>query len=267
MTLTAAQELVIAGTTASTSTTTGAQTIAGGLGVAAQTTARRYASATATASTTGVITALASDDGFTRLTGAAPDLQGISAPGGGAQELLLYCVNATTLRHENAGASAANRITSDTGADIVTAAGVTCELVYDPTSTRWRVMSVGSSTGAGASRVASTAFGYSAGAGGTVTQATSKSTGVTLNELTGNITMNNAFLAANGRVSFTLTNSEIAAEDYVAVQHVSAGTVGAYACCAVAAAGSATITVAKSADASASEAIVLKFLVIKAVVT
>jgi hypothetical protein len=267
MTLTAAQELVIAGTTASTSTTTGSATVAGGLGVAAQTTARRYASATATASTTGVITALASDDGFTRLTGAAPDIQGISAPGGGAQELLLYCVNATTLRHENAGASAANRIVSDTGADIVTAAGVTCELVYDTTSARWRVMSVGSSTGAGASRVASTAFGYSAGAGGTVTQLTSKTTGVTLNELTGNITMNNAFMAANARVTFTLTNSEIAAEDFVLVQQVSGGTVGAYDCCAVAAGGSANITVTNDPDAGRTESPVLKFIVIKAVVT
>lgn len=38
-------------------------------------------------------------------------------------------------------------------------------------------------------RTASTAFGYSAGAGGTVTQLTNKTTAVTLNKLTGDITM------------------------------------------------------------------------------
>lgn len=131
-------ELKVGATTASTSTITGALTVDGGVGVAEQVTARRGAVATATISTTGVITALSSSDGFARLTGAAQDIQGIAAPGGEAQLLTLYCVNATTLRHENAGASAANRIASDTGADISVSAGKTVQLIYDPTSARWR---------------------------------------------------------------------------------------------------------------------------------
>jgi hypothetical protein len=52
-------------------------------------------------------------------------------------------------------------------------------------------------------------LGYSTGAGGTVTQATSKSTAVTLNKPTGRITMNNAALAASTTVEFTFNNSLI----------------------------------------------------------
>jgi len=50
-------------------------------------------------------------------------------------------------------------------------------------------------------------LGYGAGAGGTVTQATSKSTAVTLNKPCGQITMHNAALAAGVGVSFNLNNS------------------------------------------------------------
>ena len=71
-------------------------------------------------------------------------------------------------------------------------------------------------------------IGYKAGAGGTVTQSTSKSTGVTLNKASGQITMNAASLAAGAIVSFTLTDSSIAAGDLLILNHVSGGTPGAY---------------------------------------
>ena len=64
--------------------------------------------------------------------------------------------------------------------------------------------------------------------GGTVTQATSKATGVTLNAASGVITMNDAALAAAAEVSFTVTNSEVAATDVVVVNHGSGGTAGSY---------------------------------------
>ena len=108
-------------------------------------------------------------------------------------------------------------------------------------------------------------IGYGTGAGGTVTQLTSKATGVSLSTVTGEITLNNAALAAATVVSFVLTNTAIAAGDTVLVQHVSAGTVGAYTCTAVAAAGSATIYVRNASAGSLSEAIVLKFNVWKSV--
>jgi hypothetical protein len=107
-------------------------------------------------------------------------------------------------------------------------------------------------------------FGYGSGAGGTVTQATSKATGVTLNTRCGQITLNAAELAADTAVSFTLTNSQIAATDIVILNHVSAGTYGAYLTQARAAAGSASISVRNLTAGALSEAIVIGFAVIKA---
>jgi hypothetical protein len=107
-------------------------------------------------------------------------------------------------------------------------------------------------------------LGYGTGAGGTVTQATNKATGVTLNKGSGQITMNNAALAAATTVAFTLTNSVIAATDCVVVNHGSAGTAGSYLVWATTfAAGSCVIQVQNISGGSLSEAIVLHFAVIK----
>jgi hypothetical protein len=72
--------------------------------------------------------------------------------------------------------------------------------------------------------LADSQLGYTTAAQGTVTQLTSKSTGVTLNKSAGRITMNAAALAGATAVSFTLTNSLISAND-VMVLCVSAGSV------------------------------------------
>jgi hypothetical protein len=109
-------------------------------------------------------------------------------------------------------------------------------------------------------------FGYGAGAGGAVTQETNKSTGATLNTRCGTITMNAAELAADTTVSFTLTNSQIAATDVLILNHASAGTAGAYTLNAQAAAGSAAINVRNVTGAALSEAIVIRFAVIKAAI-
>ena len=58
-------------------------------------------------------------------------------------------------------------------------------------------------------------IGYGNGAGGTVTQLTSKSTTVTLNKPTGNIITHNASLAANTTVTFALVNSTISKNDSI----------------------------------------------------
>ena len=107
--------------------------------------------------------------------------------------------------------------------------------------------------------------GYATGAGGTVTQATSKATGVTLSKSTGQITLNNAALAADTTVSFTLTNTVIEAGDILIMNHISAGTAGSYLLNAQSAAGSASINVRNITAGSLSEAIVIAFAVIKAV--
>ncbi len=100
--------------------------------------------------------------------------------------------------------------------------------------------------------------------GGTVTQATNKSTGVTLNTESGQITMNNAALAAAAEVSFTVTNSKIAATDVVVVNHGSGGTAGSYLVNANAiASGSFAVTVSNVSSGSLSEAIVINFVALK----
>jgi len=107
--------------------------------------------------------------------------------------------------------------------------------------------------------------GYITGEGGAVTQATSKSTGVTLSKKCGTVTVNNAALAADTLVSFTLTNTTIAATDVIVLNHSSGGTAGKYVLNAQAAAGSALITVTNISSGALSEAIVIRFAVIKAV--
>ncbi len=109
--------------------------------------------------------------------------------------------------------------------------------------------------------------GYVAGQGGTVTTATSKSTGVTLNKKCGQITMNAAALAADTTVSFTLTNTEVVATDIIILNHVSGGTAGSYLLNAQAGSGSASINVRNITGGSLSEAIVIGFAIIKAVVS
>ena len=112
----------------------------------------------------------------------------------------------------------------------------------------------------------SVGYGTTSGVGGTVTQATSKSTGVTLNKICGQITMNNAALAASTSVVFTLTNSTIAATDVVIVNISSGGTAASYIVGVDAvAAGSCSIHVRNVSGGSLSEALVLNYAVIKAV--
>jgi hypothetical protein len=107
--------------------------------------------------------------------------------------------------------------------------------------------------------------GYITGEGGTVTQATSKSTAVTLNKKCGQITMHNASLAADTTVSFTLTNSTLVATDLLVLNHVSGGTAGSYLLNAQCGSGSASINVRNITAGSLGEAIVIGFAVVKAV--
>jgi hypothetical protein len=114
--------------------------------------------------------------------------------------------------------------------------------------------------------LSSSTLGYKVGSGGTVTQATDKTTAVTLNKINGEIVMNAAALADDATAAFTLTNSTIAATDVVIVNVASVGTAGAYQVTVGAvAAGSCSISVLNVSGGSLSEAIKLNFAVIKAV--
>lgn len=105
-------------------------------------------------------------------------------------------------------------------------------------------------------------LGYTTDAQGSVTQATSKSTAVTLNKSAGQITMNGAALGATTNVTFTLNNSFISDND-VLILNVFGGTSGSYnVWVSGLAAGSATITVRNITGGSLSEAIKINFALI-----
>jgi uncharacterized protein YbjQ (UPF0145 family) len=119
------------------------------------------------------------------------------------------------------------------------------------------------STIVGTTVYGSSEIGYSSAAQGTVTQATSKSTGVTLNKSMGKITMNAASLGAGASVTFTLTNSAISANDVVIASISGGGTAGAYwPYVSSQTTGSAVIGLWNSTGGALAEAVVINFAVI-----
>jgi len=112
---------------------------------------------------------------------------------------------------------------------------------------------------------ASQEIGYTTAAQGTVTQATSKSTGVTLNKSMGRITMNAASLAAGTSVLFTLTNSLISAGDVVVVSVSGGGTAGAYwPFVSSQTTGSAVIGLYNNTGGALAEAVIINYAIIHA---
>lgn len=110
-------------------------------------------------------------------------------------------------------------------------------------------------------------IGYATGAGGTVTQITSKTTSVTLNKVCGQITTHNAALAAGASAIFQFANSAIAATDTVIV-HISdnAATDNVYTVAVVLQGiGFANLKLTNNHSVSLSEAVLINFAVIKAV--
>ena len=108
-------------------------------------------------------------------------------------------------------------------------------------------------------------IGYAPAAQGSVTQLSSKSTAVTLNKSSGQITMNNADLATVTTVSFTFTNSTISAKDTMVVCISSGATTGAYLVyVSNLTAGSATISLRNFTAGTLGEAVVVNFAIIHA---
>lgn len=110
-------------------------------------------------------------------------------------------------------------------------------------------------------------LGYATGAGGTVTQLTSKSTGVTLNKLVGQIVTHDESMGSNSVKVFTVTNSLVGANDVVIVHRASGGTGGEYGVGVDAiAAGSFDVRIFNQGIGALAEALTLNFAVIKGVV-
>lgn len=125
----------------------------------------------------------------------------------------------------------------------------------------------------GSTVLATQASGYATGAGGTVTQLTSRTTGVTLNQACGEITLVAGTLAGHGADEFALTNSEIAASDVVIVNIKSGAAAGTRKYYTVGvtsvSAGSCTISVGNNDNgtipSAGTDTLVLSFAVVKGV--
>jgi hypothetical protein len=166
-------------------------------------------------------------------------------------------VAASSLLGNPTGSAAAGSEISLAGGLVFSGTTLSAAGALTPTS----IASTGAITTSGGS------LGYATGAGGTVTQATSKSTGVTLNKPCGAIAMNGAALAAAGIAEFTVTNSAVAANDTINLNLASGATTSTAYRYWVSrlSAGSFRICVENRSAGSLSEALVLNFAVVKAV--
>jgi len=112
-------------------------------------------------------------------------------------------------------------------------------------------------------------LGYGTGAGSTVTQITSRATGVTINALSGTITTDTTSLAAEASAVFVVTNSKVEIGDVV-ILSIRSGKIALNTSVQVdaVAAGSFSICVINNnvaAGTAETGAIIINFAVIKAV--
>ena len=115
----------------------------------------------------------------------------------------------------------------------------------------------------------SAGIGYAAGAGAAATQITSRTTGVTVNAISGQITTDTSSLAGLASAKFTVTNTSVAIGDVVIVS-IQSGSNGGNTVASVTtvAAGSFQMNVANgnaAAGTAETGAIIINFAVIKAV--
>lgn len=115
--------------------------------------------------------------------------------------------------------------------------------------------------------VAGGGLGYGTGSGGSVTQLTSKTTGVTLNKPTGRIVTHNASLAAGATATFVLNNSVLAATDFLGVNLANVGGIVAanYSVRTMSDAGAAFVVLKNESAGALAEAVTLNFVIIRGV--
>jgi hypothetical protein len=158
------------------------------------------------------------------------------------------------------GQPAANRVEV---ANITVANGVTAtQFTTAGNATAGNVVSSGSVT----SNSATAGVGYRAGAGGTVTQLTDKTTPVTLDTVTGEITTTADSIAGGSTATFVLNNSSIANTDIMIINQISATNLGDYVFFPRCNTGNATVTIRNISNQTRSDAIVIRFAVIKGAV-
>lgn len=179
-------------------------------------------------------------------------LNGYTASNNGATNpyFQLYNGNAgTNLKHWRIGGISDGAIAFETVND-----------AYSAATERMRIDSSGNVL-----VTSSALLGYGGGSGGTVTQATSKSTAVTLNKPTGKITTNNAALAAGATVGFQCNNTFVTVNDTI-ILTFDAGLASVdanYSIRCSAGSGAIFFTLKNESGGSRSEAIGINFSVIK----
>jgi hypothetical protein len=105
-------------------------------------------------------------------------------------------------------------------------------------------------------------LGYGTGAGGTVTQATSKTTAVTINKPVGQIITSNSALGATAETGFLVNNSTVAATDIIFATNQNGNYIAtAYGV----AAGQFAMRLKNISAGSLSDAVTINFVVIKGV--
>jgi hypothetical protein len=142
---------------------------------------------------------------------------------------------------------------------------ISVENTIRPSATLTNTVTVGGT--AGIRSIGTGTIGYGVGAGGTVSQGTNKSGNVVLNEPSGQITMQNTSLSAATTVDFFLSNSTITATDLLLINQTSTANAGGYTFNAICNAGNAQIFVRNVMASSASDAVVLRYAVVKGSIT
>jgi hypothetical protein len=110
-------------------------------------------------------------------------------------------------------------------------------------------------------------IGYATGAGSSVVQLTSKSSGVTINALSGQVTTSNAALAAGAIATFAISNNQVAVTDTI-ILNLKGGQVasGSYRYWIDRVqAGSFSVSIENRSGGALSEALIFNFAVVKAV--
>jgi hypothetical protein len=122
---------------------------------------------------------------------------------------------------------------------------------------------IGADTVSATDIVSTGTLGYSASKFSTVTQTNNKTTGVTINTPSGQITTANAQMAPNANAVFVVTCSAVSARDAVVANVASGGTLGAYNVFVAAIAnGSFTLELKNVTNNAYSEAIKLNYIII-----
>lgn len=132
-----------------------------------------------------------------------------------------------------------------------------------------RIVSSPTGTGSFLELIKGAGLGYGTGAGGAVTQATSRTTAVTLNKPSGQITTNTTSLAAAATAAFTVNNSVVGADDTIILTLTNQGALTPLGlpCQIMAVAnGSFTIAYTNNTGGSLVAALVFNFAVIKGAV-